>query len=389
MKIAHNLSLLFWLSCYGAFVFAQSDSLNSSGKWFSKGYVKFLHTAYYLKPLDQIITDQLLHHRWNIRYYPHRHWTIRAEWRNRIFYGEVLKLNPDFAKQVDNVNNDYLDLSWVPVHHRQLVVHTMLDRLSLEYLKGNWEIRLGRQRVNWGIHTFWNANDIFNTFSFTDFDYEERPGSDAFSMRKYFSSSGSLELAIRAADRWSQTTAGMLWRFNRWRYDFQVLGGYTDPYAVGGIGWAGQIGSLGWKGEWSYFAFARDDQKDILTGSTGLDYVFSSGFFTQAGLFYNSAGSVNTPVSQLFQFKISPWSLYPYRWATYASAAYPFSPVINASLSLVYSPVNSHPLFFSPGLTISAASDWDVDLIGQILYNQERKFISPIQAFFLRVKYSY
>lgn len=389
MKIARNLSLVFWLSCYGIVVYAQSDSLNSSGKWFSKGYVKFLHTAYYLQPLDQIITDQLLHHRWNIRYYPYRHWTIRAEWRNRIFYGEVLKLNPDFAKQVDNVNNDYFDLSWVPIHHRQLVVHTMLDRLSLEYLKKNWEVRLGRQRINWGIHTFWNANDIFNTFSFTDFDYEERPGSDAISIRRYFSSSGSLELAIRAADRWSRTTAGMLWRFNRWRYDFQLLAGYTDPYAVGGIGWAGQIGTLGWKGEWSYFTFARDDQKNIFTGSTGLDYVFTSGFFTQAGVFYNSIGSVNTPVSQLLQFKISSWSLYPYRWAIYSSAAYPLSPVINASLSLVYSPVNSHPLFFSPGLTISAASDWDVDLIGQILYNQERKFISPVQAFFLRIKYSY
>lgn len=390
MKTAHRALLLVlscWLPCW---ITAQTNTADTTAsKWFSKGYVKYLHTAYYLKPLDNLLTDQLLHHRWNLRYYPHQHWTIRAEWRNRIFYGEVFKLNPNFAAQVGDINNDFLDLSWIPINHRLVVVHTMLDRLSVEYMRDKWEVRLGRQRINWGIHTFWNANDIFNTFSFTDFDYEERPGSDALSLRRYYSSFGSVELAIRAADRWSETTAGLLWRFNRWQYDFQLLAGYTDPYVVAGIGWAGHLGGVGWKGEWSYYTAGLPNNPAVFTGSTGWDYVFPSGIFGQAGVFYNSSGSVNTPVSGLFQFKISPWSLYPYRWATYVAGAYALNPLLNASLSLVYSPVQSHPLFFSPGLTISAGTDWDIDVIGQILFNREQKFESPVQAFFLRLKYSY
>ena len=31
----------------------------------------------------------------------------------------------------------------------------------------------------------WNPNDLFNAFSFVDFDYEERPGSDALRIQKY------------------------------------------------------------------------------------------------------------------------------------------------------------------------------------------------------------
>lgn len=382
------LITLLWIPAY---LGAQSDTTNSEtpSKWFSKGYVKYLHTAYYLKPLDNLLTDQLIHHRWNVRYYPHQHWTLRAEWRNRIFYGEVVKLNSSFVDQVAEANDDFFDLSAVPIRNRQLVMHTMLDRLSVEYQRGLWEVRVGRQRINWGIHTLWNANDIFNTFSFTDFDYEERPGSDALTVRRYYSSSGSVEMAVRAAHRWSATTAGLLWRFNRWQYDFQLLAGYAAPYGVGGLGWAGHLGQLGWKGEWSYFTANDQNNSEIFTGSTGWDYVFPSGLFTQAGLFYNNRGSVNTPVSGLFQFRISPWSLYPYRWATYLSAAYPLSPLINTSLALVYSPVQSHPLFFNPGMTISAGTNWDIDVVGQILFNREQNFTSPIQAFFLRLKYSY
>lgn len=32
----------------------------------------------------------------------------------------------------------------------------------------------------------WNPNDWFNTYNYFDFDYEERPGTDAIRVRVYF-----------------------------------------------------------------------------------------------------------------------------------------------------------------------------------------------------------
>ena len=101
----------------------------------------------------------------------------------------------------------------------------MLDRLYLDYVKGNLEVRLGRQRVNWGINTVWNPNDIFNAFTFTDFDYEERPGSDALRVKYYTGFASSIEIAVKAFDRKEDAVGGILWKFNKWNYDFQALVG--------------------------------------------------------------------------------------------------------------------------------------------------------------------
>ena len=57
---------------------------------------------------------------------------------------------------------------------------------------------------------------------------------------------------------------------------------------------------------------------------------------------------------------------------------------------MVYSPVDGHPVFLSPVLTYSVASNWDLDLTGQIVGEDNGKhFVSPLQALFLRLRWSY
>jgi hypothetical protein len=124
-------------------------------------------------------------------------------------------------------NNDYLDLSLVLIDGSSLVLHTMLDRLYMEYVSGSWEIRLGRQRINWGINTVWNPNDVFNAFAFTDFDYEERPGSDALRIRRYLGFASSVEVAINAFDKLEDAVIAGMFKFNTGQYDYQILAGYV------------------------------------------------------------------------------------------------------------------------------------------------------------------
>lgn len=360
--------------------------------WTLNGYVKNLQTGIFIKnPLgDNYQQDNLIHNRLNFRWYPNEHLTLRAELRTRAFYGDIVRATPGYAAQIADVNNDYFDWSVVLLDRPSWVFHTMLDRLYLEYNKNDWEIRAGRQRINWGINSVWNPNDIFNAFAFTDFDYEERPGSDALSIKRYTGFASSIELVAKAANSWQETVIASRWQFNRWAYDFQVIGGYfQDQIALGG-GWAGAIKDLGFKGEWTAFFPLAADQNTSFALTLGTDYIFENSLYLNGGYLYNSNGSTRQDISQLFSFELAADNLYPYRHALFGQVSYPISPLVTSGLAIIYSPVEVHPLFVNPTATVSMANNWDLDLIGQIILNsQDGTYTSPIQAVFLRIKWSY
>ena len=66
---------------------------------------------------------------------------------------------------------------------------------------------------------------FFNAFTFTDFDYEERPGSDAVSIQKYFNNGSDVEVAL-SINRDTAFVAATKYSWNYWNYDFQILGEY-------------------------------------------------------------------------------------------------------------------------------------------------------------------
>lgn len=66
-----------------------------------------------------------------------------------------------------------------------MILRTMIDRLWIDWAYKKWELRAGRQRINWGKTSVWNPNDLFNTFNYANFDYEEQAGSDAIKLSYY------------------------------------------------------------------------------------------------------------------------------------------------------------------------------------------------------------
>ena len=172
--------------------------------------------------------------------------------RNRIFYGEATRLNPNLGALLDN-DLGQVDLSFIPVNNKSFVIHSILDRAYVKYMAKKWELRIGRQRINWGVNLAWNPNDLFNAYSLIDFDYQERPGSDALRFQYYTSDLSSIELAIQPGKKIDSSIIAGLWKFNKWKYDLQLLAGnYYNDLALG-AGWAGNLKKSGLKGELTYF----------------------------------------------------------------------------------------------------------------------------------------
>lgn len=358
-------------------------------KWEISGYAKSLQGIFNteIPPLGKtVLNDNFLHNRLNFKWYPNDNLTIKADLRNRLFFGEFNRTFPGFKESLKNGGNDVLNLQVMNVGN-QVIFHSIFDRLYLDYTKDNWEIRLGRQRINWGINTVWNPHDIFNAFAFTDFDYEERPGSDALRIKYYTGFASSIEIAVKAFDDPSEFVGGLLWKTNKWNYDFQVLAGVAQTDAVLGIGWAGNIGQLGFKGEHSIFISSDDDLSDVFAGTISLDYSFKEGLFVSTGLLFNSSENMN---ANILNFELSARNLYPYKWSTIISAGLPFTPLWNMNLALIYSPVDGNPLFVNPTLTYSLAENVDINLVGQIILQEGMdRYESPTQVAYLRVKWSF
>lgn len=382
-----NLIVIFGLIPF--FLPAQGPAVRS---WELSGYAKNLQSWLFFQDpgQDNFLQDNLLHQRLNFSWYPAEAWTFRADLRTRAFFGDLVRLQANYAALVADANNDYFDLSLVLLDRPSWVIHTMLDRLYLQYSKGDWEIRLGRQRVNWGISTIWNPNDVFNAFNFTDFDYEERPGSDALRIRRFTGFASSVELVAKVGDHWKQTVLAMLWRINKWNYDFQILSGYVrNEWAIGG-GWAGNLKDAGFKSEWTLFIPPEGPAPTSFAITLGVDYAFENALYLNFGYLYNSNGSTRDNILMLFDFELSAKNLYPYRQALLFQGAYPATPLINTGLALIYSPVAVHPVFLNPTVSLSVATNWDLDLVGQIVFNEQNsRYKSPLQAVFLRLKFSF
>lgn len=364
--------------------FGQADS----SKWSIDGYIKDLRTIIFQRGSEGLLIDNLLHNRINIDFLPSKQWTFTAELRNRLFYGQAVQQIPNYADLIET--NDYLDLSKVWLDESSVVGHSVLDRAYIDYHTSKWDITLGRQRVNWGINTVWNPNDLFNAFSYVDFDYEERPGSDALRIQRYLGFASRAELALKAADNLDESVIAGLYRFNKWNYDIQFLGGIDQGDATLGMGWAGNIKTAGFKGEATYFHPYKtlDSAAGDLSVSFALDYSFPNSTYVMFSGLYNTTGT-DKSTANFFSFNPSAKALSPYKYNLFTSVMYPFTPLLSGNMAIIYAP-GPQATFINPGLSLSIATNWDLDLIGQLFLQEDNNiYVTEAQLIFIRLKWSY
>lgn len=364
-----------------------------------RGYIKDLRSMSFTG-LENISVDNLIHNRLNFRYYANDHISFALENRNRLFYGTTVNANPNYGLLFD-ADGGIIDMSFLPIDENGLVFHSIIDRLWFDYSSERMNLRIGRQRINWGVNLVWNPNDIFNAYSFVDFDYEERPGSDAIRFEYFINDNSSLEGVVSAGNEFKDATMGMMYKFNKWAYDFQILvGGISHQFGpddlVAGAGWAGNIKNAGFKGEISYFKSVTNfptELADIWSASIGVDYAFPNSLYLNGSILYNTNSSLDDNQDELLAFystELSAKNLMPSEYNLFLQSSYTFSPIFNGSLSAIYG-ADLNLLFLNPLMAISIANNWELSLVGQFVFapSETDKFANQGNGIFVRTKWSF
>lgn len=381
------LLILIMLIPLRAFVQESKVSLN--------GYVKELYMFYSPEQpipgtdLNNLATN-IIHNRLNFKWYTSKKFTTVIEMRNRLMLGNLVKDFPGYMATVD-VDNGLLDLSWISAQGKSWFVHSMIDRAYLDYSSGKWQVRVGRQRINWGVNLVWNPNDIFNTFSYFDFDYEERPGTDAIRVQYYTGTTSSAELVYKPnRDQTRSAFAGM-YRFSRWDYDFQFIGGQAGNDWIIGGGWAGDISGAGFRGEFTHFEPRNDFSTRATVASVSADYTFSNSWYIHGSFLYTSNGKTGKAggMDLLFNPAMSAKQLSFARYSLFGQVSKPISPLLTGSFSGIVNPTDGS-FYVGPAFTYSVLNNLELMLTGQLFFgDSETEFGDIGQIAFGRLKWSF
>jgi hypothetical protein len=353
------------------------------------GYVTTMQSAMFDSLSGPVVYDNLIHNRLNFKGYINSHMTIAAEFRNRLFTGDMVRTNSSYSEMIGR-DQGFADMSWNLISQNSFLLNTTVDRLWFDINAGKAQLRIGRQRINWGQTLVWNPNDIFNAYSFFDFDYAERPGSDAVRLQYFPSYSSAVELAVKVNYDNAITAAG-LYRFNKWGYDIQFLAGWVNSEdIVLGAGWSGSIGSVSFRGEGSWFEPVEEFPvtEGTLLLTAGVDKIFKNNSMAQAQIMYCNNPLSLTDFNSFYTGNLSSKDLAFSRFSAFGQFTWAATPLLNTSISGMWFP-DLKGYFAGPSLDLSLAENVDFSLIWQHFTSIMAGTKTRINIGFLRIKYSF
>ncbi len=354
-----------------------------------RGYLSDMQSVMFQHVNDPWYLDNLLHNRLQLKWYANDHFTTDLELRNRFFFGRSMEI-PGY-KEMYSADQGWVDMSFTLASGTSYILETTLDRVWVDYRAGNFEVRAGRQRINWGKTMVWNPNDIFNAYSFFDFDYVEKPGCDALRLHYYTGASTDVEASIKVNNDKKITAAGIL-RLNPGTYDLQLFGGILNSEdIVAGTGWSGNIKGAGFSGEVTLFqpkdsTFGKGD----IMFSLSSDYTFRNSLSLQFEFLYSSVDYHYLSFAEFYYMPLTVKEITFTDFNLFAQISYPFTPLFTGTFSTIYYP-SIKGFFLGPSLSYSIQDNLELSFILQYFNGEFNKALDrqKLTLGFLRLKWSF
>jgi len=335
------------------------------------GYVQYEHRVSIDKQEYHLTTGNVVQNRVDLKWYPHNAITGALSIRSRFIYGPLIEqLQVLGYAEVLDTDRGAFDASWLIRDNASAILTSMLDRVYIDFSKGNLQVRLGRHRINWGKNLIWNPNDIFNVYSVFETSYPERPGTDALLIRYYTGVASNLDAVVSVSDKGDSVGGAVLWNMNQWGWDMQLIGGYKGEDVILGGGFSGQLKGAALRGEGTFFQpdTSSDLTDGVFVGSISSDYVFSFQLYVHGSMLYKSNGNrkKTTAAATLDPFaSISAKNLTQSRLNLFFQTQYPVTPLFSVDLSVILNPYDGSAVFM-PRSDLSLTENLELYLQGQL-----------------------
>jgi hypothetical protein len=397
LLIENNLKTAFFMKRFlckiilFTFLLAVTSINAQSNKTNFKGFFEYTNTTWNSSNNKNWIGVSGILNRVDFHWYANKQLTFYTGIRNNFNYGSMMADFYPVYKDYLLQDNGFVNLTFDLAHGRSYLFYSNIDRFNLKWNYKKFEVTVGRQRINWGINLIWNPNDIFNTYNYFNFDYIERPGSDAVHLQYYTGTLSSLQIAAKLNHE-NKVTAAAMYKFNFKNYDIQFLCGVmnSDNFVLGG-GWAGQIKGAGFTGEISYFNNFKTTYKEQVVASVEANYTFSNQLYVNSSIIYNSKGSTgNAGQQNFFQMNnISPQTLTPSQMNLFGEVAYPLTPLIKADISTIWNPYDGSA-FLGPSLDFNMTENMELYVMGQIFAGKNGTEYGGFgQLYYMRLKWNF
>jgi len=356
-----------------------------------KGHVKLLNNLFVPYP-DTLIwfTDQTLENRLEFKWDATDWLRFDVQARNRFIYGDFVESVPDYSSLIGN-EQGLADLSFIWADGRSFVGHTEFDRLFARFNLNSIELTIGRQRINWGIDLVWNPNDIFNTFSYLNLEYPERPGTDAVTLKAYTGQLSYIEAVYQPHKTADSSAYGVRYRANIARTDFQVLVARMAGYYVLGGGLSSELGQFAIRSEVSYFNAQKSNEKSGLVATLSADRSMGSNSFVQLGALYNSFGSRGShePLSLIEPRAQSPMMLSRGKVNLFAGVNSTVATLFTPSLAILANPADWSAAVI-PSVGYSASNNLTLALTGMLFTgNRTDEYPNIGQLAYFKVQWNF
>ncbi|MBD3419080.1 MAG: hypothetical protein GF398_03070 [Chitinivibrionales bacterium] len=366
-----DLPVMALLLCLPAFCAPESrqrlgDDLSIGGR------IVYLPSIYLNDTSSNWITGAGLHNRLEGAWYATDRLTLHAGWRNRLVYGEQVEEVPGYQERLTG-RRGMIDLTAKLAEGASYTAYTQLDRIYADVFVRDWQVRIGRQRVNWGINLVWAPHDIFYAAQYVDFDYPEGAGIDAVSLRYYPAATSSVEAVVEGARDADSISAAILGKVNVSKYDIQVLAGFVDGDLAAGAGISGAIGGAAVRGAATILHPRRslEDTQTTVIAALSSDYTWPNGFYLHGSALVNSDGEWGKPGRQfpLRAGDVSVRNLTPSLLTLFAQVSHPLTPLLGVDIAAMTNPADGSVLVY-PSINYSLHQHLDVALIGLLFFGE-------------------
>ncbi|MCM8775299.1 MAG: hypothetical protein NC930_02960, partial [Candidatus Omnitrophica bacterium] len=197
----------------------------------------------------------------------------KIDYDHQVYFGNFVGSGDFRIARKQSEERQFLDLGETLVEDEDGFYEQRLYRASVLYHTEWFELEIGRQQIPWGVGHFFTPTDLFNPFSVTQLELDERDGVDAinvtskrikdFKIQGVYTPTGGQLHPQRYLGRISRDFNG---------YEFGLLGGRVKRDHAAGFDIAGNLDDSSVRGEFLYRE--ADDEKDFVKFTVNADHNF-------------------------------------------------------------------------------------------------------------------